>query len=599
MTHPLAARTHGCGELRAEHAGQAVRLCGWVANRRDHGGVHFVDLRDRYGLVQLKVDEDSSTEARESLSDLHPEDCVAVEGRVCRREGGMENDERPTGAIEIEVESVRVLSRSKVPPFEIADVIDVPEELRLKHRYLDMRRSPVRHLLELRSRANQAMRTTLHALDFLEIETPMLTRSTPEGARDYLVPSRHRPGNCYALPQSPQIFKQLCMVGGLDRYFQFARCMRDEDLRADRQPEFSQLDLEMAFATEEDIYGVIEQIVVGLCAALGQPIPDLPLPRMTHAEALRVYASDKPDLRIPLSVVDLAEEAALTEFKVFTNVLEQGGFVRGIRVPGGAALSRKQIDLLEQTARDAGAGGAAWCKLAEDGKPTGPLARFLSENAEPLAEPSGLKPGDLLLVVADRPRRALVALDALIRRIADLMDLREDNARWLWITEFPLFEQGDDGDWTPSHHPFTAPSSEDLHALEAGKKDGVRSRAYDLVLNGVELGSGSVRIHERTVQEMVFAAIGMDPAEAARRFDFLLEAFEYGPPPHAGFAIGLDRLFAELTYADSIRDMIAFPKTLTGTCPLTGAPTAVDASQLADLRIVSTASPEDEAEAGQ
>ncbi len=584
MSAAGAARSHGCGDLRAGDEGAEVRLCGWVASRRDHGGVTFLDLRDRSGLVQVVADQDSPPEVLEVLTGLHAEDCLRVRGRVRLRVGSQRNPERPTGDVEVVASAVEVLSRAGRLPLEILDELDAPEELRLRYRYLDLRRPAMQRLLLLRSRANHVLRCTLQGLGFVEVETPLLTRSTPEGARDFLVPSRRRRGSCYALPQSPQIFKQLCMVAGLERYFQIARCLRDEDLRADRQPEFTQLDLEMSFVEEEDVWAVVETVVADLYReVLGREL-ELPLARMPWAEAMARYASDKPDLRNPLEVVDLGAPAGALGFRIFDRVLAEGGLVRGLRLPGGARLSRREIEGLEQTARDAGAGGAAWAKVGEGRQASGPLGRFLQGAAgSAFLDACAAEAGDLLLVVADRPRRALVALDALRRRAGRLLGLVHGPDRLLWITDFPLFEEDEEGAWVPAHHPFTAPVAADLPALLEGRREGVRSRAYDLVLNGVELGSGSIRIHQPEVQEAVFAAIGLDPEEARRRFDFLLEAFRYGPPPHGGFAIGLDRLYAELFGAPSIREVIAFPKTSSGACPLTGAPTPVDPAQLAEL----------------
>ncbi len=590
-------RTHACGELRREHAGREVVLCGWVDAHRDHGGVRFVDLRDREGIVQIVADEESPAEAREALARVHDEDCLRVEGSL-RVRAGAPNPERATGEVEVLVRRVEILSRSEPLPFEIEDELEAPEELRLRYRYLDLRRAPMQRYLRLRSRANHAIREALQGLGFVEVETPILTRSTPEGARDYLVPSRVRPGSWYALPQSPQVFKQLCMVAGLDRYFQIARCMRDEDLRADRQPEFTQLDLEMSFVEEDQVLEVVEEVVQAAFRAVRGEAPPVPFERLSHAEALRRFASDKPDLRIPLEVVDLGEAASRLEFRVFREVLDQGGLVRGLCLPGGAGLSRKQIDGLEQAARDAGAAGAAWCKVGESGSASGPLARFLQEEAgRAFLEAAGASPGDLVVTVADRPRRTLVALDALRRRAGELLDLVSPGDRLVWITEFPLFEQDDEGAWTPAHHPFTSPVEEDLEALRGGRREGVRSRAYDLVWNGVELGSGSIRIHRSEVQEVVFQALGIGPEEARERFRHLLGAFRFGPPPHGGFAIGLDRLYALLCGAASIREVIAFPKTSSGVCPLTGAPAPVDPEQLAELGIRQEAAAE-EPEAG-
>ena len=587
MSGSATWRSHHCGDLRAQHAGESVRLCGWVANRRDHGGVSFVDLRDRYGLIQLITDEDCATEVREALLRLHPEYVIQVEGTV-RLRGGNVNPDRKTGEVEVVVTSIQVLNRADRLPFEIQEDLDVPEDLRFQYRYLDLRRPSVFKNFELRSLANLAIRQSMHAEGFIEVETPLLTRSTPEGARDYLVPSRVRPGAWYALPQSPQLFKQLSMVGGVDKYYQIARCLRDEDLRSDRQPEFTQLDMEMSFVEEDEVLAVIEGLMGNLYEALDAEAPSAPFERMTWEESVRRFSTDKPDLRNPLEVTELAEVAGDLGFVVYDGVLEKGGWVRGITLPGGAGLSRKQIDSIEQAAKDAGAGGAAWCKVGEEG-PTGPLSRFLKEaSGQTFLDALGAQAGDLVVTIADRPRRAMVALDAVRRKMASLMDLVQGPDRLVWITEFPLFEEDDEGKVFPAHHPFTAPVIEDIPALQAGQKSGIRSRAYDLVLNGVELGSGSVRIHDKVLQESVFSALGLAPEIVKDRFQFLLEAFRFGAPPHAGFAIGLDRLYALMFGADSIRDVIAFPKTSTATCPLTQAPAPVDSSQLTDLGLQAT-----------
>ena len=588
MSRATAGRTHGCGDLRATNVGDDVRLSGWVAARRDHGGIHFVDLRDRYGVMQLVADEDASEEIRTAMRDLHSEYCIQASGKVRMRIESQRKQDKPTGEIELLVEQLEILSRAERLPFQPLDDIDVPEEMRMKYRYLDLRRPVMMNLLEQRSRANHAIRCSLHASGFTEVETPLLTKSTPEGARDYLVPSRAKPGNWYALPQSPQLFKQLSMVGGIDRYFQIARCLRDEDLRADRQPEFTQLDLEMSFVDEENVYSLVEGLMVDLYREVLDIELAAPFERMPYVESMRRFATDKPDLRNPLEIVDLAEVAGAIGFSVFDSVLAADGLVRGLRIPDGASLSRKQIDTIEQAARDAGAGGAAWCKVGEDG-PSGPLSRFLkSAEGSALLAALAAEVGDLVVCIADKPRRALVALDTVRRHCGELMNLNQGSDRLLWITEFPLFEEADDGAWAPAHHPFTSPFPEDIEAMASGQKEGIRSRAYDLVLNGVELGSGSVRIHDADLQSMGFDAIGMDRADAERRFSFLLEAFRYGPPPHAGFAIGLDRLYALMFKAQSIREVIAFPKTATGSCPLTGAPTPVDDAQLHDLGLEQT-----------
>jgi aspartyl-tRNA synthetase len=583
MTTSAPWRTHRCGDLRSTQVGETVKLCGWAANRRDHGGVFFVDLRDRAGIIQLIADVDAPEVVREQLARLHAEDVLQIEGVIRPRIEGQRNADRATGEIEVLVDKVTVLSAADRLPFEVLDELDAPEQLRMKYRYLDLRRPQMRNFMEQRSRANHSIRSSLIEKGFLEVETPLLTRSTPEGARDYLVPSRVRPGSWYALPQSPQVFKQLCMVGGLDRYFQIARCLRDEDLRADRQPEFTQLDMEMSFVEEDEILDLVENVVTALYQdVLGKSL-NPPFERMPYAESMARYATDKPDLRNPLEITDLAEVAGKLGFVVFDKVLENDGWVRGFCLPGGASLSRKQIDSLELAARDAGAGGAAWCKVTADGA-TGPLSRFLQEESgKDFLGKLQAKEGDLVLTIADQPRRALTALDSIRRKSADLMNLVEDTDRIVWITEFPLFEQGDDGDWAPAHHPFTMPVADDIEAMRQGQKDGIRSRAYDLVLNGVELGSGSIRIHDRKLQQEVFTAIGLDPKEAQRRFHHLLEAFRFGAPPHGGFAIGLDRLYALMFKAESIRDVIAFPKTATAACPLTDAPAPVDTEQLAEL----------------
>lgn len=602
MSGSAAMRSHTCGQLRAEDVGTEVVLSGWVANRRDHGPVRFVDLRDRYGITQLIAEEDASPAGMEGLSGLHPEDVIQITGVVRMRVEGQRNPDRDTGDIEVLVSSVNKISSAARLPFEIADHIDVPEEMLMRYRYLDMRRSPMQERMKLRTKANHAFRNALVEEGFYEIETPMLTRSTPEGARDYLVPSRMRQGNWYALPQSPQLFKQLSMVGGMDKYFQIARCMRDEDLRADRQPEFTQLDMEMSFVDEEDVYSLVERVMAAVYREIKGVELQLPLERMPYSESMRRFASDKPDLRNPIEVVDLATEGAGLDFVVFNNVLKDGGWVRGIRVPGGASLSRKQVDSIEAAAKDAGAGGAAWCKVTAEG-PTGPLSRFLkvgegetavdcavgignlSQGGAAFLKAIDAYPGDLVVTIADAPRRAMTALDAIRNKAGALMELIEGSDRLLWITEFPLFEETDDGGYHPAHHPFTCPVMEDVEALQAGEKESIRSRAYDLVLNGVELGSGSVRIHDRALQKTIFEAIGLSEEVANERFAFLLEAFRYGVPPHAGFAIGLDRLYALLFGADTIRDVIAFPKTATASCPLTGAPSVVDETQMGELGI--------------
>jgi aspartyl-tRNA synthetase len=581
-------RDIGCGELRREHAGRTMRLAGWVHRRRDLGGVLFVHLRDRSGLAQLSFGPDwTGKEAAEIASHLSPEDVVQVTGEVVERPADAINEDMETGAVEVLVSEIRMLSGADSLPILVAvpPEEELPsEELRLKHRILDLRRPEMLGNFVVRHRATQAARKALSARGFLEVETPFLTRRTPEGARDYLVPSRLHRGEFYALPQSPQLYKQLLMVAGFDRYFQVARCLRDEDLRADRQPEFTQIDAEMSFVGEEDVYEVCERMLAQIYReAIGEDL-DVPFPRMTWAEAVETYGTDKPDLRIPWTLVDMTPELTGIGFGIFDGVADGGGRVRGVVVPGGAALSRKQLDGLDRVARGVGAKGVLWIKRTDDGW-SGPVAKVLDGEAGAVfAAAHDVTPGDLALVVAGPDRETGPALDALRRAAAVELDAVEsDISRWLWVTDFPLFEEDpESGRPVPTHHAFTMPRDVTPEALRADPY-GVASRAYDLVLNGTELLSGSIRCHDAALQRAILSVMGMDDGEIEARFGFLLEAFRYGVPPHGGFALGLDRLVAMMVGATSIREVIAFPKTTAARGLLEGAPSVMDPELLSEL----------------
>jgi aspartyl-tRNA synthetase len=599
-------RTHGTGELRAADTGTEVTLAGWVAARRDHGGVVFFDLRDSTGLVQVVVDPEQVTAASgpsgPTSGSTHPsggavgndvhhigrEWVLQVTGAVRPRPEGTVNPDLPTGEIEVGATAVVVLNRAEPPPFPLSErADDVDEVLRLRHRYLDLRRPSMQHNLRLRSTVNAALRTSMADQGFVEVETPMLIASTPEGARDFVVPSRLSPGEFYALPQSPQLFKQLLMVGGLDRYFQIARCLRDEDLRGNRQFEFMQYDMEMSFAGQADVQAVVTAAVSAAVEAVtGAPLPVVP--SMTWAEAMERFGSDKPDVRFGMELTDLAGAVAGTEFKAF-----HADAVKGICVPGGGDASRSTLDGLVDRAKQLGAAGLVWMRVRDGGVLESPVAKFLSESEQAgIISALGAAPGDLVLIVAGARRRTNTVLGAL-RLDLGRPPVTEGGLVPLWVVDFPLFEAiAGDGRPVPAHHPFTQPHPDDVGKLGATGDAllDVRSQAYDMVLNGWELGSGSVRIHEPGMQQQIFSLIGMDEAEAQSRFGFLLDAFRYGAPPHAGFAFGVDRLVALLAGEESIREVIAFPKTQSGADPLTGAPGPIDAAQLTELGLGLSAS---------
>ena len=582
-------RTHGCGELRERHIGETVTLCGWAQRRRDHGGVIFIDLRDRSGVVQLVFDPD----ARESFAvaeRVRTEYVLRVRGRVRRRPEGTENPRLPTGAVEVVGETLEILNRADPLPFQL-DEEDVGEEVRLRHRYLDLRREAMRERLLLRARVTGTLRRFLDERGFVDVETPILTRATPEGARDYLVPSRVHPGSFYALPQSPQLFKQILMIGGLERYYQIARCFRDEDLRADRQPEFTQLDMEMSFVDEDDVMGLVEDMFRALFdRVLDVALPD-PFPRMSYAEAMERYGTDRPDLRIPLELVEIADLVRESGFKVFAGPAQDpAGRVAVLRLPGGVELTRKEIDGYTDFVGRHGAKGLAWIKVQDPARGReglqSPIVKFLDDAAlAGILERTGAAAGDILFFGADRAEVVNEALGALRVRLGHDRGLVREGWRPLWVVDFPMFEwDADERRWVALHHPFTAPRVDDPARL-ADSPASVRSRAYDLVLNGTEVGGGSIRIHRPEMQEAVFALLGIGPEEAREKFGFLLDALRYGAPPHGGIAFGLDRLVMLMCGARSIREVIAFPKTQTAVCPLTRAPAPVSELQLRELNL--------------
>ncbi len=579
-------RTCRCAELGKGNIGQTVTVMGWVQKSRNKGGIVFVDLRDRSGIIQLIFEESSvGSEGFGKAAKLRSEFVAAVTGEVAARSGAV-NENLATGEIEIVARDIRILSESETPPFPIEENSRTKDDLRLKYRYLDLRRPDLQRNLMLRSEVTSQVRQFLAGEGFLEIETPALNKSTPEGARDYLVPSRVHPGSFYALPQSPQLFKQLLMCSGYDRYFQVARCFRDEDLRADRQPEFTQIDMELSFVDEEDVMDVNERLLQRIFRLIGVEI-ELPLPRLTWQEAMDRFGSDKPDTRFGMELRDVTEIVRNCGFGVFTGAIENGGSVRGIRAEGQGSMPRKKIDKLVDFAKDFGAKGLAYLSINEDGTYKSSFAKFMAEEElDALVREMEGKPGDLLLFAADKNKVVWDVLGSLRLELAQQMELLDKNRyQFLWVTEFPLLEYNDElGRYQAMHHPFTMPVEEDLPYLESDTGR-VRARAYDIVLNGTELGGGSVRIHQNDIQEKMFEALGFTKESAYSQFGFLLNAFKYGVPPHAGLAYGLDRLIMLMAKEDSIRDVIAFPKVKDASCLMTEAPGSVDPSQLEELGI--------------
>lgn len=580
-------RTCRCAELTEKNEGQKVTVMGWVQKQRNKGGIIFVDLRDRSGILQLifeegEIDEEGFAKAEK----LRSEFVVAVTGRVAMRTGAV-NENLATGAIELRADELRILSESETPPFPIESASKTKEELRLKYRYLDLRRPDLQSNIIIRSRIAAVIRQFLAEEGFIEIETPMLTKSTPEGARDYLVPSRVHPGNFYALPQSPQLFKQLLMCSGYDRYYQIVKCFRDEDLRADRQPEFTQVDMEMSFVDEEDVMDVNERLIKKIFKELLDVDVSLPLQRLTWQEAMDRFGSDKPDMRFGMELCDVSDIVKNCGFGVFTGALESGGSVRGINAKGQGAMPRKKIDALVQFAKDFGAKGLAYIAVNEDGTYKSSFAKFMSEDElNALVGAMDGKPGDLLLFAADKNKVVYDVLGNLRLELAKNMDLLDKNDyKFLWVTEFPEFEYSEEqGRYVAMHHPFTMPVEEDI-PLIATNPEKVRARAYDIVLNGTEIGGGSVRIHQNDVQNTMFEALGFTKEQAKEQFGFLLDAFSYGVPPHAGLAYGFDRLVMLIAKLDNIRDVIAFPKVKDASCLMTDAPNVVDVKQLDELCI--------------
>lgn len=581
------SRTHSCNDLGQKNVGEQVTLMGWVLRRRDHGGVIFIDLRDRNGITQVVFNPEINPAVHAKAHQIRSEWVLAIQGRVEARPGDMANPKLATGEIEILVDELRILNSSETPPFPLDEDTEVSDNLRLQYRYLDLRRPEMAANLIMRHKAVQSVRNYLNDHGFLDIETPMLTRSTPEGARDYLVPSRVNSGKFYALPQSPQLFKQLLMIAGMDRYYQIVKCFRDEDLRADRQPEFTQIDMELSFVDEEQIMAVNEGLIAALFnETLGIELTP-PFPRLTFDEAMNRFGTDRPDVRFGMELIDLTTIAAECGFKVFRSVADKGGTVRAVNAKGCADFTRKELDVLTEYVAQFGAKGLAWVKMKADGEWQSPIAKFFTEEERTtIAAAAGAVEGDLLFFGADSKKVVLQVLSELRVELARRLDLlKKDEFNFVWVTDFPLMEYDEkEKRFQALHHPFTAPKEEDIEKLDTDPA-AVYSRAYDLVLNGTEIGGGSIRIHQKHLQAKVLDVLGIDEAEANEKFGFLLRALELGAPPHGGLAFGLDRLLMIMSGSDSIRNVIAFPKTQKATCPLTEAPASVARKQLTELHI--------------
>jgi aspartyl-tRNA synthetase len=579
-------RSHDCGSLRRNDAGKEALIMGWVGSRRDLGNLIFIDLRDRGGTTQVVFDAQVNEEAHEKARILRNEWVVAIKGKVSPRLEGQENPDMPTGAIELQVTELKILNKADVPPFQVDGAVDASETLRLKYRYLELRRNKVFQNFKRRHLIAACIRRYLDGNGFIEVETPFLTRSTPEGARDYLVPSRVNKGMFYALPQSPQLFKQILMVAGFDKYYQIVRCFRDEDLRADRQPEFTQVDLEMSFTDEEGVMNIFEGMMKALFKEIMVKDISIPIPRLEYREAMDRFGTDKPDMRFGMELKEITDLVTDSDFMVFKNTIKDGGVVKAVRVEKGANFKRKILEELSQSVNKWGAKGLFWIKITDDGWQSS-VSKFIGDKEkEAINKRMGALTGDLILIISDRPEIANRVLGMLRQDVARRLDMiNKDEYAFLWVTRFPLLEYNEtEGRLDAVHHPFTSPLEEDVHLLKDNPEK-VRARSYDLVLNGIEIGGGSIRIHNISMQEEIFNILGISKEEADRRFGFFLEALRYGAPPHGGMALGFDRLVAVISGVDSIRDVIAFPKTTSATCLLTDAPARVDNAQLRDLAI--------------